>query len=282
MSRHNEIILYGKMHKDPLIRMREDGSFIMARFSLDTIIGDRDMDFYIDKLKYQQPWFLSRNPEIIKHLTQYHQNDMIFIKGVLTTQEIIKRPMCPSCKAPIPIEKANATYITPIFIKRIEQNVTEEQALELLKNSCEISNQATIIGTLCRNPESFTSKRGKMTTNYQLAVNRKYYIKEGDPLVRTDYPWVRSFDKIAKNDADALEINSEVLIDGFINSRIPTRKLTCQACGHSFEWQDLPILEVIPYSVEYLKNCKSLAEIEEEEDKAAARLADSILGDQDQ
>ena len=52
-------------------------------------------------------------------------------------------------------------------------------------------------------------------------------------MVKTDYPWVRSYDKIAKNDAEALSTNSEVLIDGFINSRIPTRKLTCEACGHS-------------------------------------------------
>lgn len=75
-------------------------------------------------------------------------------------------------------------------------------------------------------------------------------------MVKTDYPWVRSYDKIAKNDAEALSTNSEVLIDGFINSRIPTRKLTCEACGHSFDWNDLPVLEIIPYSVEYLKTAR--------------------------
>ena len=257
MSRHNEIILYGKMHKDPLIRLTDDGDFVMARFSLDTIIGNRDMQSYVDKLRYQQPWILARDSEIIEKISDYHKNDMIYLKGVLTTQEIIKRPTCPNCQSPIPIDKANATYITPIFIKRMEQNVTDAQALELLKDSCEISNQAMIVGTLCRDPQSFT-KKGKTTTNYQLAVNRKYFIKDGDPMVKTDYPWVRSYDKIAKNDAEALSTNSEVLIDGFINSRIPTRKLTCEACGHSFDWNDLPVLEIIPYSVEYLKNCKSL------------------------
>lgn len=276
MSRHNEVIFYGKMHEDPLIK-KKNGT-LTARFSLDTIIGNRDMGFYIDKLKYQQPWFLTKNPEFIKHLAEYHQNDMLFIKGVLTTEEIIKRVKCPSCQTMFPIEKANATYITPIFVKRIEKNVTNEKALELLKKSCEISNHATIIGTLCRNPESFTSKRGKMTTNYQLAVNRKYYIKEGDPLVRTDYPWVRSFDEIAKNDAQALKVNSEVLIDGFINSRIAIRKQTCPECDCNFEWKDLTILEIIPYSVEYLRNCKSIEEIRKEEDEVANRLADSILG----
>ena len=69
----------------------------------------------------------------------------------------------------------------------MEQNVTDAQALELLKDSCEISNQAMIDGTLCRDPQSFTSKKGKTTTNYQLAVNRKYFIKDGDPMVKTDY-----------------------------------------------------------------------------------------------
>ena len=133
-----------------------------------------------------------------------------------------------------------------------------------------------IVGTLCRDPQSFT-KKGKTTTNYQLAVNRKYFIKDGDPMVKTDYPWVRSYDKIAKNDAEALSTNSEVLIDGFINSRIPTRKLTCEACGHSFDWNDLPVLEIIPYSVEYLKNCKSLEEIDKEKDELAENLVDQIL-----
>ena len=277
MSRHNDIILYGKMHKDPLIRLTDDGDFVMARFSLDTIIGDRDMQSYVDKLRYQQPWILARDSEIIEKISDYHKNDMIYLKGVLTTQEIIKRPTCPNCQSPIPIDKANATYITPIFIKRMEQNVTDAQALELLKDSCEISNQAMIVGTLCRDPQSFTSKKGKTTTNYQLAVNRKYFIKDGDPMVKTDYPWVRSYDKIAKNDAEALSTNSEVLIDGFINSRIPTRKLTCEACGHSFDWNDLPVLEIIPYSVEYLKNCKSLEEIDKEKDELAENLVDQIL-----
>lgn len=106
----------------------------------------------------------------------------------------------------------------------MEQNVTDAQALELLKDSCEISNQAMIVGTLCRDPQSFTSKKGKTTTNYQLAVNRKYFIKDGDPMVKTDYPWVRSYDKIAKNDAEALSTNSDVLIDGlsFQNSNQKT------------------------------------------------------------
>ena len=156
MSRHNEIILYGKMHKDPLIRLTDDGNFVMARFSLDTIIGNRDMQSYVDKLRYQQPWILARDSEIIEKISDYHKNDMIYLKGVLTTQEIIKRPTCPNCQSPIPIDKANATYITPIFIKRMEQNVTDAQALELLKDSCEISNQAMIVGTLCRDPQSFT------------------------------------------------------------------------------------------------------------------------------
>ena len=69
MSRHNEIILYGKMHKDPLIRLTDDGDFVMARFSLDTIIGDRDMQSYVDKLRYQQPWILARDSEIIEKIS---------------------------------------------------------------------------------------------------------------------------------------------------------------------------------------------------------------------
>lgn len=279
MSRHNEITLYGKLLKDPSVRYDEEMKvYKNARFAIMTVQGDRDLENYIDHLNYQTPWILTKDPVLAERVSTWHQNDMIEIKGTITTQEGKKKtPRCPNCNQQSLIEKANIVYITPIYIDRREQNVTDEQALRLLKKRCEISNHALIVGTLCRNPETFTSAKGKTTTSYQLAINRKYFIKSDDPLVKTDYPWVKSFGEIAKNDAQMLMTGSEVLIDGYLHTREVTRKQVCDHCGHTFEWNDQLALEITPYSIEYLKNCRTQDEIDQKEDEIAANLADQIL-----
>ena len=59
----------------------------------------------------------------------------------------------------------------------MEQNVTDAQALELLKDSCEISNQAMIVGTLCRDPQSFTSKKRENDNKLSISSQSKIFYK---------------------------------------------------------------------------------------------------------
>lgn len=277
MARHNEVFLYGKILKDPLIYYDEkEDIYQRGMFSLMTIQGQRDIGTYIDHLQYQTPTIMSRDHEIVKEIAKWKQGDMVEIKGTITTQEIMKKSKCSSCGQSNLIPKANVVYITPIYIGLRERNQNEKEALELLKKRCEISNQAIVIGNLCRDPSFYRDQRGRCVTQYQLAINRKYYIAD-DPMVKTDYPWVRSRGEIAIRDSKTLITGSSVMIDGFLQTRVVERKTQCEHCGAEYTWKDTIAMEIVPYSVEYLKNCKDLEEIEKEEQKEVEGIVDSIL-----
>lgn len=278
MARHNEIFLYGRILKDPIIYYDEEkGIYKRGIFSLVTIQGKRDLGTYIDNLEYQTPTIMSRNPEVVKRMAQWHKNDMIEIKGNITTQEIVKKTKCKHCNETNIIPKANVVYVTPIYADRREENVGESEWRELLKRRCEISNHALVIGNLCRDPKYYCSPKGHSVTQYQLAINRKYFIENSDPLVRTDYPWVRSFGQIAENDAKALYTGSSVLIDGYLQTRPVPRKTVCAHCGQEYEWPDTTAIEIVPYAIEYLKNCNDLEALEREKERQVADMANLIL-----
>ena len=54
------------------------------------------------------------------------------------------------------------------------------------------------------------------------------------------------------------------MIDGFIRNRKVKNRMECQWCGNNYDFDDFST-EIIPYSVEYLNNIKSDAELKLEE-----------------
>jgi single-stranded DNA-binding protein len=172
-------------------------------------------------------------------------------------------------------------FVNPIYTKVVEKELTLEQGTELLKNSCEISNQVHLVGMLCREPIGFHHDAKNLDiTNYQLAVSRKFHILEDSQDNRVDFPWIKSYGSIAKDDFKFLKKGSYVLIDGMIQSRDIQRKQTCCQCGKEYEFNETAI-DIVPYSTEYLRNFRTDEEIASQEVQERLKAVHDIFEEAD-
>ena len=277
MARQNFVLLNGQVLQEPRIFKDDEGNYLTAICAVKTIRGVRDFGDNITHLKYDCPVILTGNPDKIAEIETWHKNDMVEIKGVITTKEIKKVTICEECGATNKID-GTYTYINPIFLERKETGITKEEGLELLRKRCEISNYLMVVGTLCRDVDEFSTDKNLRIAQYQIAVNRKYRLKDSSAEERTDYPWVKSYGENAMDDIKAIHKGSVILIDGMLQTREIVRSSTCCECGHVYKWND-QAMEIVPYQVEYLQNYTTSEEWEKQqlqaEEDAKAEIFES-------
>ena len=149
----------------------------------------------------------------------------------------------------------------------VREAITDKDVLTWLNWMSEISNRIYIMGNVCGPPSYNPKENGGRVCTYQLGINRKVFIKEDDPLVRADFPWVKSLGDQADKDKDALMKGSLIFIDGSIQARddfYVDRK--CSNCGEITKVKG-QAMEIVPYSVEYLRNCITAPEEDEYDDE---------------
>lgn len=258
MARENYVFLHGQVFDRPRIFIDEHG--VQRKASLAVRVIRRP---YISgegavvtgKLSIDIPTVMTMNPELVRACSELRKGDMVDIRGVYTTREVKKKSTCPHGHENI--WAGNFVFITPIYICRREHELSEEEGIKLLRERAEISNLVMMIGTLCRDPVLRETSDGKKTTalaQYQLASNRRYHIRDGHEQERTDYPWIKTINKQAREDMEHLRTNSTVFINGAIQTREIEREITCDTCGESYLIKE-SVCEIFPYSVEYLMNC---------------------------
>ena len=277
MARHNYVFLYGRVTKNPKIVTDNEGNFLRGQCMLTVVRGDRstDDDLYGD-FKYDCPILVSRNPEIILEMSNWKANDMVEVKGNICTRDVKRTTTCPTCGHQN-AKMGVLLYINPIYCHAIEKGLTEDECMNLLRQKCEISNQCIIAGNLCNEPQFYRHDNGLCQTQYQIALNRKFRVKEDPPETKTDFPWVKSQGQNAESDAKFLMKGSSVLVEGFIQTRNITQKTVCEECGETYEWPD-QAMEIVPYSTEYLLNCRTTEEIEQMEQDSQDEAFNSIFG----
>lgn len=110
-------------------------------------------------------------------------------------------------------------------------------------------NKVILLGTVC-NEKEFKYIKGTKSlvenTKYQMAVNRK------EPN-STDYPWITTFARQSLEDAKRINVGSQILVEGAINTRIHLKNCVCE-CGNEIQVRE-PHTEILGISVEYLNNC---------------------------
>lgn len=256
MARENYVLLHGQLYDKARISINGEGEAKRATFALKVIrrpflTGEGQV--HAGKLYIDYPVILTSDPELIKTASTLQKGDMVDVRGVITTREITKKAICPNGH-PVSWD-GNFVFITPIYICRREQCLSEEVGMTLLRERSEISNVVMIIGTLCRDPvlHEYEDKKGYMT-QYQIASNRRYHIRDGHETERTDYPWIKTVNRQAVEDAAHLRTNSTVFINGAVQTREVERSIACGECGEVFDLKE-SVAEVFPYSVEYLANC---------------------------
>ena len=166
-------------------------------------------------------------------------------------------------------------YVQPIYLEKRETHISEDDYALVLKRRCEISNHALIIGTLCRDPEINRTINGTPITQYQLAIDRKCRVKEDAVDNRADYPWVKSFGEQAEKDYETLRTGSVVFIDGAIQKRDIARTDFCNQCQKEYEWNDWAV-EIVPYSIEYMRDFNTLEEIEKARQEKSNALVQNL------
>lgn len=218
------------------------------------------------KLRIDFPLILTRNIDLINLCVNFRKGDMIDLKGVITTRNVRRIFTCPNEHKVETI--GTHVYVTPIFLERREEKLNEENGFALLRARSEISNTCTIIGSLCQDPVFYehAEDEDSCMTQYQIASARRYHIQDGHEDEKTDFPWVKTIKKQARDDMEHLHKGSSVFINGAIQSREITKKITCPICGTTFEKKDLAY-EIFPYSVEYLMNCTFTPKDEEDSTK---------------
>lgn len=287
MAQHNLVHLFGVVQTEPTVRIDEEtGQPAEAMLYLEVATSSRKYENANEDIHPQfiQICVRATAPDTAKVTASLHENDIVVLKGVVSTKNVNKQVICKQCGEAFPVRESKhteaeqdeeddeatsmITYVTPIAMDVRKTNLTENEAQQFLLQVREMSNEVQLIGNLCADPKSF---EGGKATSYQLGVNRKFYQKYDDPSINADYPFIRSLGTQAENDIEALHKGSLVLVDGFLKMRHFDRKSTCPYCGTVRSWTDY-CLEVVPYSVEYLLNYKTgkerLAEKQEALDAA--------------
>lgn len=278
MAKHNFVILNGYVSKNPKILKDEGtGEYVRGICTITVIRGVRDFGNNIDHIKYDSPIIMSGNPDIIKIMDEWKEGDMVEIKGSITTKDVTKSTKCTHC-GHVNKRKGNVVYVNPIYVSTRERNLAQNEAIALLKQRCEVSNQVTVIGPVCREPVLYKTEKGLSITTYQLAVRRKYRIKDDNPDTKTDFPWVKSYGSIANNDAKVIKKGTYIFLDGMLQTRKLEREQVCEKCEEVYNWSD-SAMEIVPYATEYLRDYYTEEEIKAKQLAEGRKAAESVLNE---
>lgn len=285
MAKVNLSFTYGRVSKKPIIKTdkkNEDNSFAMVY--LEVVRGPREVGDDLRFLKHDYPLVIAREKESVEEMSTWEENDIVQIKGVITTKKMEKSSYCPNCTGEDDNPTKNTSlgnilYITPIFLEKIKSYGDDKDgSIKDIVEHREISNQVYLHGTLIREPKIFTTKNKKQITQYPVAVNRKYLIRTDAPEIKTDWPIVKSYGEQARDDKMFLQMGAEIIVDGFLQARTVERKTKCACCGKIYPWKD-HAMEVVPYAVEYVSGYKSVEQVEAEAQKTVEEIKQKLYND---
>lgn len=184
-------------------------------------------------------------PDYYDMVKNIKEKDYVMIKGFFATMNKEEKYECPNCHK---IIKNVSTVSSIIAIYAIKL-----QGVYSLEDFKEVSNCVTLLGPLCRNVKLKELPSGAKNAQYQMAIARKIRVSlKGDNT--TDFPFISSLDGQAEEDYKRMEEGSQCYINGGVQTRAITKSLVCK-CGERINVKQ-NIMEVCPYSVEYLYNCK--------------------------
>ncbi len=287
MAIHNQVILYAQVTKPPTITKNDDGEYIRGNLAVTVAPGQRETGMKVRKrnlvkVRFGELPVITENPDMLKIMDGFHVGDVIILKGTLTTKNVLKKKACPVCGKEHRKE-GTLTFVHPIHMHIEQKGLSAEEGAEILKHNCEISNLVTIAGTICNTkPEIVISNKHMSMVQFQLAINRKYFIAADNVETRTDYPWVKVYGKDKVDDIILrCKQGTVVLIDGFLQVRkYPELIIDCDdpICSGQIKWNDWTV-DLIAYEVEYLNNWKTDEEIAKEKEEEAAKIQSETFGD---
>ena len=255
MAKENYAFFIGQVKNAATIKSDEEGKPTRASISVRTL--SRDIYGRTGEFQYNncEIIVMTGNEKLIRDMAKIRPFDFIEVKGTVTTKKIRRRVECPNCGHQHTIDQT-ACFITPTYVGVRAHSTSRTAGLSYLISCAEASNVFKGIGRLCVAPEVNTYEDGSRSCHYQVAINRKLFVADGQPDIHTDYPWVKSTDELAEENAEVLQVGSLIFIDGYLRAIFKKQKLICENkdCMSEVPY-GLTIMEIIPYSIEYLQNC---------------------------
>ena len=260
MARLNNVSLFGIVAEDPIIIMDDATGGHRKRQAFLVVASANRENGISTNVFYSKPFLYSEDPDIVAEMSKWKKNDLVSVKGVITTLNANKGTICAHCheKSSRPGE---VSLITPIYVETRYTELEEKEATRILNEKREISNQVYLLGSLCDDvngrkestiyKDIISQSSYKGIAAYQIAVDRKYYLKQDVPTNRTDYPHIISVGAKAEQDLKCIHKGSMVLVDGMVVTREFRRTVTCPHCGKQFDWPE-KVLEVLTFGTEYL------------------------------
>ena len=269
MARWDEVTLYGQLAEAPLAyraQQTEDGELLRVIAKLTVLRGIRKFGAYDQRQKLDVLSVMSGVEKDMKEMLKWDQGDMVLVRGQLITQNHAKHCRCEYC-GHVQAYPGYTAYINPIFVYKIKSGYDPEKGLIDLRRWKEVSNRITDPST------HLHETSGTWISSYKLKIDRKVRVREDAEENHCDFPVVKSYGDNAVMDHDLIRAGSLVLLDGMLQSRTYDRQFTCEACGATFRAKDY-VVEIVPYSTEYLKDCGDVKDYDVE--KAKARLLDQV------
>ena len=263
--RHNQVVLCGILQDAPKIRKSETKA--VARFRLVTITGRRSGGLQLSTGSFDTPLVMTTDPERVAEIEKLSIGDLVLVKGAVTTSTVYKSPKCPYCGE---VQKIPAllSYVSPSCVAITQKGAAvnkygkldADKAKGILKKIKEISNFATVIGVVCRPPDTYKTvgEKKRRITSYQVAVKRKLRLIGELEDSTVDFPWVKSYGKIGINDARYIKKGTYIFIDGWIRARQFERTQPFCKCGNDIVWNDV-CQELVSYATEYIKDYNDIS-----------------------
>ncbi len=273
MARGNTVIMMGVLLDKPIIKVNKDGDIVSGRFIIQTTrrTSMNSQNRLVGEARMDEQLIMSRNEIVIEHgMSDLEIGDIIMIRGTLSTREIPKKVRCPYCGEVAVQNMGVMVYVDPELIMKVRKagELSKEETDKFLLTFSGLSNYSFFFGTLVREPRYAPNYGGttRKETNIQIAVNRKREIIEDGPDKRTDYPYVRTFGKMAEETAKVLHTGSEIYTESSIQTRNIEIKKICPNCSSNFIIESSAV-EIVPYSIEYISNVDTDILRENDEDE---------------
>lgn len=267
MPRHNTVYLYGQAYRESSLGYNtadvDDPNRRLYRTSnnLRVVRGFRDFGAVDKRLRVDVPLIATSNPQLMSQMRLWKPGNMYMVKGNVITLNGNERFTCPLCGKDF-LVPAIFTFVNPISIVPQETQLTWEEAVHKMIERKEWSNIVTLYGKCTGDVRKFVTDKGQLITNYTLDVPRKFFIREDKADIRHDFPIIKSYGTVARNDYFGVVDGGEVFVDGMLQTRQYKRKIECPECGQESEYDD-NTTEVVAYSSEYGRGCHTMEEIQE-------------------
>lgn len=208
-----------------------------------------------DKIVYDDIVIMTKSPDMIVEINQrIHAGDMVSIKGMLCTADVMRKFICGNDDCGEEYQDAGYTcYVHPIHIMKIKDAMAEDDANIYIHENAEVSNEVTLDGTVC-SEVFFREERNY--TYYKLGVRRSFHILEDNAEKRVDYPAINTYQAQAVRDHFCVHRGTRMNVRGAIRVRDVKRVIPCPYCGTEEE-RIYKVLEVVASNVNYTANWDS-------------------------